>query len=155
MWLFLQTTLNVDILYIVGDHFLPQLTLRDCYLKIRLCLTRINYQSFANLYEITCHQSEHFLSLVEGTITIRRPQGIDSHPKPPVGWPENGVSPLWSFDLRHALCTCGTAVNRAVASSTPKFRLLLNVLGRCVFVVKGGCRRSCKELCVTSRERET
>ena len=48
----------------------------------------------------------------------------------------------------------GTTANHAVASFTLRFRLLLNVLERRVFVVEGCRHRSCKEPCVPSRERE-
>ena len=56
----LQTTPNICILYIVGNHFSPWLTIQDHYLKIRLHLIRINYQSFVNLYGNACLQSVHF-----------------------------------------------------------------------------------------------
>ena len=57
---FLQTNPNKGILYIVGNHFLPRLKIRDHYLKIRLRLAWINCQSFANLYKNACRRSEHF-----------------------------------------------------------------------------------------------
>ena len=59
-WHFLQTNPNIGILYTIGNHFSPWLTIRDRYLKIWLRLARINYQSFVNLYGIMCHQPRHF-----------------------------------------------------------------------------------------------
>ena len=57
---FLQMIPNINILYTVENHFLLRLIMRDRYLKIRLYLARINCQSFVNLYENMCHQSDHF-----------------------------------------------------------------------------------------------
>ena len=57
---FLQMTQNIDILYTVENYFLPRLTVQDRYLKIRLCLARINCQSFADLYGKACQRSRHF-----------------------------------------------------------------------------------------------
>ena len=43
---FLQTTSNIDLLCTIRKHFSLWVWIRDCYLKIRLWLARINCQSF-------------------------------------------------------------------------------------------------------------
>ena len=57
---FLQTNPNIDILYIVGNHFSPWLKMQNRYLKIWLRLARINCQSFTILNGKVCQQSGHF-----------------------------------------------------------------------------------------------
>ena len=53
-------TSNIDILYTVGKYFSPQLRIWDRYIKIRLYLTRINWQCFAILHKKSHRWSEQF-----------------------------------------------------------------------------------------------
>ena len=53
-------TPNISKLYIVENIFSPRVWIRDLYLKIRLCLARINYQSFAILHGKERRQSRNF-----------------------------------------------------------------------------------------------
>ena len=57
---FLQNTPNIGILYTIGNHFSSRLWIRDLYLKIRLCLAQIQWQSFAISHGKACRQSGHF-----------------------------------------------------------------------------------------------
>ena len=57
---FLQTTPIIGILYTVGNHFSPRVWIWDSYLKIRLRLARINYQSFFILHGKACRRSGTF-----------------------------------------------------------------------------------------------
>ena len=56
----MQTTSNISILYTVGKYFLSRVWIWDRYLKIRLCLTWINWQSLSFLHEKACLRSGHF-----------------------------------------------------------------------------------------------
>ena len=49
-----QTTLNIDILYIFENHFLPWLTMWDSYLKIRPRLVWLHCQNFDSLSRKAC-----------------------------------------------------------------------------------------------------
>ena len=67
---FLQTNLNIGILYTIGNHFSPRLIILDFYLKIRLRLARIICQSFVILHEKVCQQFRYFCH--EGEVSLRR-----------------------------------------------------------------------------------
>ena len=56
----LQANPNIDILYIVGKYFLLRLRMWDGYLKVRLRLARINWQSFTILHRKAWWRSKHF-----------------------------------------------------------------------------------------------
>ena len=57
---FLWTTSNIETLYTIGKHFSPRVGIRDSYLKIRLFLARINWQSFLFMHEKVRRRSGHF-----------------------------------------------------------------------------------------------
>ena len=42
---------NIDKLYTIGKNLLPRVWIRDRYLKIRICLTQINWQSLSFLHK--------------------------------------------------------------------------------------------------------
>ena len=54
---FLQTILNIAILYTVGKNFSSRVWIRDRYLKIRLRLAQIHSQSLSFLHRNTCWRS--------------------------------------------------------------------------------------------------
>ena len=57
---FLQTILNIGILYTVGNNFSPRVWIWDRYLKIRLRLAKIIWQSLSLLHRNVCRRSGHF-----------------------------------------------------------------------------------------------
>ena len=67
---FLQTTSNIGILYTVENYFSPWVWIQDRYLKIRLHLARIYWQSFSISHEKVYQQSRHFHR--ERKILLRR-----------------------------------------------------------------------------------
>ena len=75
---FEQTTPNIDILYIVGNHFSPWLIIWDSYLKIRSHLDRLHYQSFDNLSRKVCFEIRPLLSQTEGTVMTMGSSGTCS-----------------------------------------------------------------------------
>ena len=57
---FLQMTPNIDILSTVGKYFSPQIRIWDRYLKMKLYLARIHWQSLSFLHANACQGSGHF-----------------------------------------------------------------------------------------------
>ena len=55
-----QTISNIDRLYIFGKYFSIRVWIQDCYLKIRLRLVQIHWQSFLFLHENMCQWSDTF-----------------------------------------------------------------------------------------------
>ena len=121
---FLQTVSNIDILYIVGKNFSPRVWIRDRYLKIRLYLARINWQSLSFLRGKVCRLSKHFrrewrVPLCQGG--WEEPVGIQ---KRRWKWPEDGrATPSHhSSSMRRPRdqqwCPCA-ALSSPLASSSP------------------------------------
>ena len=90
---------NIAILYIIGNYFLPQLIMRDRYLKRRFRLALINCQSYTNQCKNTCRLSRHFSLQMEGTIMKRRLRGIDLSQEPHSKVAEGGESMSWIHNL--------------------------------------------------------
>ena len=88
---FLQTNPNIDILYIIKNNFSPRLTMRDRYLKIRLCFGSDQLSKFHQFVQKCVLSIRAFSSRVEGTIRKRRPRGTDLHPEMVVGVARDGI----------------------------------------------------------------
>ena len=86
-------TLNIGILYIIRNGFLPRLTIWDCYLEIRLRMAWINCQSFDSSPQKVCFKIRPLSSRTKGTITMRRTWGINSCPETTMGVAGDGAPP--------------------------------------------------------------
>ena len=76
---FLQMNLNIDILYIVGNHFFPRLTKRYRYSN-KAPFGSDQLSKFCHFAQKCVVSIRAFLSRIEGTITKRRLRGINWHP---------------------------------------------------------------------------
>ena len=80
---FTQATPNISILYTVGNHFSPWLTMWDSYLKTRSRLVRLHCQSFDSLSRKACFEFRPLSSRTNGTIMIMGSNGTCWYPEPP------------------------------------------------------------------------
>ena len=140
MW-FEQTTLNIGILYTVGNDFSPRLTIWGCYLEIRHRLAGINCQSFDSSSRKTCFEIRPLSSRVEDTNTMRRLKGTCGDLEPPSKLAREGISPrlyrglTWAVDhhCRRHLSGWEATLPPIVVVWSPSYRAWCSVMAKAMW----------------------